>query len=80
VTGESVQIHGVDDILRSAMDLRWYGKQMSIHSEFYNQDTYKGRAIYVRYVWLPKSARMEQFWSPDGGKTWGVNWIRELSR
>lgn len=51
--------------------------------EFYNQDTYKGRAIYVRYVWLnlsPKSARMEQSWSADGGKTWEVNWICELSR
>jgi hypothetical protein len=51
--------------------------------EFYNQDTYKGRAIYVRYVWMnisPKSARMEQSWSVDGGKTWEVNWICELSR
>jgi hypothetical protein len=51
--------------------------------EFYNQDTYKGRAIYVRYVWLnlsPRSARMEQSFSADGGKTWEVNWICELSR
>ena len=51
--------------------------------EFYNQDKFKGRAIYVRYVWLdisPKSARMEQSWSADGGKTWEVNWICELSR
>ena len=53
--------------------------------EFYNQDTYKGRAIFVRYVWLnisisPKSARMEQSWSADGGKAWEVNWICELSR
>jgi hypothetical protein len=51
--------------------------------EFYAQDTYKGRAILVRYVWLnisPKSARMEQSFSPDGGKTWEVNWICELSR
>lgn len=51
--------------------------------EFYNQDTYKGRAIYVRYVWLnlsPKAARMEQSFSADGGETWEVNWICELSR
>lgn len=51
--------------------------------EFYAQDTYKGRAILVRYVWLnisPKSSRMEQAFSPDGGKTWEVNWICELSR
>jgi hypothetical protein len=51
--------------------------------EFYGQDTYKGRTILVRYLWLdisPKSARMEQSFSPDGGKTWEVNWICELSR
>jgi hypothetical protein len=51
--------------------------------EFFNQQQYKGRAILVRYVWLnisPKSARMEQSFSPDGGKTWEVNWICELSR
>ena len=51
--------------------------------EFYGQDQYQGRAILVRYVWLdisPKSARMEQSFSPDGGKTWEVNWICELSR
>ena len=51
--------------------------------EFYDQEDYKGRAILVRYVWLnisPQSARMEQSFSPDGGKTWEVNWICELSR
>ncbi len=51
--------------------------------EFFDQEEYKGRAIFVRYVWLnisPKSARMEQSFSPDGGKTWEVNWICELSR
>jgi len=51
--------------------------------EFYDQEEWKGRAILVRYVWLnisPKSARMEQSFSPDGGKSWEVNWICELSR
>jgi hypothetical protein len=51
--------------------------------EFFDQENYKGRAILVRYVWLnisPTSARMEQSFSPDGGKTWEVNWICELSR
>lgn len=51
--------------------------------EFFDQEEYKGRAILVRYMWLnisPKSARMEQSFSPDGGKTWEVNWICELSR
>jgi hypothetical protein len=51
--------------------------------EFYDQEVWKGRAILVRYMWLnisPKSARMEQAFSDDGGKTWEVNWICELSR
>jgi len=51
--------------------------------EFFDQEDFKGRAILVRYVWLsisPSSAHMEQSFSPDGGKTWEVNWICELSR
>jgi hypothetical protein len=51
--------------------------------EFYDQEDYKGRAILVRFVWTdisPHSARMEQSFSADGGKTWEVNWICELSR
>jgi hypothetical protein len=51
--------------------------------EFYNQQIWEGRAVLVRYMWLdisPKSSRMEQSFSGDGGKNWEVNWICELSR
>lgn len=51
--------------------------------EFFHQEEWKGRTILVRYMWLdisPTSARMEQSFSDDGGKTWEVNWICELSR
>jgi hypothetical protein len=51
--------------------------------EFYDQEDWKGRAVLVRYQWSdisPKSAHMEQAFSADGGKTWEVNWICELSR
>lgn len=51
--------------------------------EFFDQEDYKGRAIVVRYVWLNLSsqhARMEQSFSVDGGKSWEVNWVCELSR
>jgi hypothetical protein len=50
---------------------------------FYDQELWKGRAVIVRYVWThasPKEARMEQSFSPDGGKTWEVNWVCELTR
>ena len=56
------------------------GKSMG---EFYAQDVWKGRAVYIRYQWRslgPKTARMEQAFSADGGKTWEVNWICELSK
>lgn len=46
--------------------------------EFYNQDTYNGRAILVRFV-ITKitddSYRFEQSFSDDFGKTWEANWI-----
>jgi hypothetical protein len=51
--------------------------------EFYHQELLKGRTILVRYLWLdlsPNSARMEQSYSPDGGKTWEVNWINRYAR
>jgi len=46
--------------------------------EFYNQDTYNGRAILVRFVITKVTAdqyRFEQSFSDDWGKTWEVNWI-----
>jgi hypothetical protein len=46
--------------------------------EFYDQETLNGRAIFVRFVIsdiTPDSARFEQSFSDDGGKTWEVNWI-----
>jgi len=46
--------------------------------EFYDQETYNGRAILVRFVitkLTQDSCRFEQAFSSDGGKTWEVNWI-----
>jgi len=46
--------------------------------EFYNDDTYNGRPIVVRFI-ITKIAddqyRFEQSFSDDGRKTWEVNWI-----
>ena len=46
--------------------------------EFYGTDTLRGRAILVRFVIsdvTSNSARFEQSYSADGGKTWELNWI-----
>lgn len=51
--------------------------------EFYCQDTYNGRVIYIRYVWsgiTANSAHFEQSFSTDGGKTWETNWITDQTR
>jgi hypothetical protein len=59
------------------------GPEGALHGEFYDQEDWKGRAVIVRFQWFnltPKAARMEQAFSPDGGRTWETNWICELSR
>jgi len=51
--------------------------------EFYNQETYNERAIFVRFVIsdiTPNSCHFEQAFSDDGGKTWEVNWIATDTR
>lgn len=46
--------------------------------EFFDQEDFNGRMIFVRNVWTditPDSCRFEQSFSEDGGKTWELNWI-----
>ena len=46
--------------------------------EFYSQEDLAGRMIFVRFIIsdiTPTSAHFEQSYSPDGGKSWEVNWI-----
>ena len=51
--------------------------------EFYNQETLRGAAIYVRFIFsdiTPNSFRLEQAFSNDGGKTWEPNWIATFTK
>ncbi|MEJ0037468.1 MAG: DUF1579 domain-containing protein [Gammaproteobacteria bacterium] len=50
---------------------------------FYADDTLRGKRIRVRFTWshiTRTSARWEQAFSPDDGKTWEVNWEQRLER
>lgn len=50
--------------------------------EFFAQDTINGKTILIRFRWtdLNTTPRFEQSFSPDGGKTWEVNWITDQTR
>jgi len=51
--------------------------------EFYDQEPFKGRTIWVRFVFgdiASSSNRDEQAFSDDGGRSWEVNWINTSSR
>jgi hypothetical protein len=65
------------------IDPAMYGSWADGRGEFYDQELYRGRAIYVRFLWLPeseKNVRWEQAFSDDGGKTWETNWIMDFTR
>jgi hypothetical protein len=48
------------------------------HGEFFDQETYKGKIILLRFrvsMLSPTSCRLDQAFSTDGGKSWEVNLI-----
>lgn len=51
--------------------------------EFYGEDVHNGQAISVRYIWSDiseHSARWEQAFSTDHGRTWEINWVMRFTR
>ena len=50
---------------------------------FFGTDTLRGQPIEVRFIWseiTATSARWEQAFSPDGGRTWETNWVMRMRR
>ncbi len=46
-------------------------------------DSFEGAPIRVRYHWTrisANAARWQQSFSPDGGKTWEMNWVADFER
>jgi hypothetical protein len=71
--------NGKDGILAQPM----IGEFKNGRGEFFDQEPWKGRAVYVRFIWSDtntKSPHFEQAFSDDGGKTWEVNWITNQTR
>jgi hypothetical protein len=49
---------------------------------FYADDSFEGKPIRVRFIWrhTAEEAHWEEAFSPDGGSTWEVNWIMDMTR
>ena len=53
------------------------------HGDFYTTDSINGKIVLIRYDWTRMNSgapHFEQAFSPDGGKTWEVNWITDQTR
>jgi hypothetical protein len=71
--------NAADGLLGTAM----VGGFANGRGEFYDQETYDGRAVFVRFIFsdiTPTTFRLEQAFSADGGKTWEANWIATFAR
>jgi hypothetical protein len=65
------------------LDIPMVGQFVDGRGEFYAQEPFEGKAVFSRFIWsdiTDKSCRWEQALSPDGGRTWEINWIMELTR
>ncbi|GAA3205520.1 hypothetical protein ACFO1B_33605 [Dactylosporangium siamense] len=50
---------------------------------FSGDDVHDGTPIRCNYIWsaiTPESARWEQEFSADGGRTWETNWVMDFTR
>jgi hypothetical protein len=60
-----------------------FGQFKNGRGDFYDYEPMNGRSVLVRFsIWWTSSdtARSEQAFSDDGGKTWEVNWINKYTR
>jgi hypothetical protein len=59
------------------------GQFKARHGEFYAQDTFDDKSIFVKFDWSAldsSSPHFEQSFSGDGGKNWEVNWVTDQTR
>ena len=63
---------------QGTMSVPTVGEFKNGRGEFYDQEEFNGRMIFIRNVFTDITAssyRFEQSFSDDGGKTWELNWV-----
>jgi hypothetical protein len=66
-----------------ALGTAMIGQFANGRGEFYDQEQFAGRAVFVRFIFsdiTPTSFRLEQAFSADGGRSWEANWITTFTR
>jgi hypothetical protein len=66
-----------------ALDAPMIGRFEDGIGTFFADDTFRGQSIRVRFLWsniTPTTARWEQAFSPDGGRSWETNWEMDFTR
>jgi len=74
---------GILNIAGDAQSVPMIGRFEQGRGEFYDQESFNGRTIWVRFRIQPLSpttARSEQAFSDDNGKTWETNWLNDYTR
>ena len=74
---------GILNVAGEAQSVPMIGRFVGKRGEFYDQEPYDGRTIWVRFIIEPLSAttaHSEQAFSDDNGRTWEVNWINDYTR
>ncbi len=69
--------------MKGSLEVPLTGEFRNGRGEFFDQEIFEGKAIYVRYLWsdiTANSCKWEQAFSIDGGKSWEPNWRMELTR
>jgi hypothetical protein len=81
-TGEW-SIHWADTLRARSLLPAMVGRFVGGVGEFYGDEMVDGRKVRCRFLWTrlsADSARWEQAFSEDGGKTWETNWIMMFTR
>lgn len=76
-------IHWASTLAPGRLDPPLTGSFDGPHGVFQGHDTFDGRQIRVRFEWDAgngSSARWQQAFSIDDGKTYEVNWVMEFER
>jgi hypothetical protein len=76
-------IHRFDSRRPGRLFLPLVGRFADGIGTFHGEDEHEGRPVRVRFLWsriTPTSARWEQAFSPDCGRSWETNWFMDFTR